>query len=253
MTSLAMIDLINCAVTIPLTAVMSVFKEQVRYEIVCKSYHFLASSAVLSAFIVAALAFERYHCICHPHKQLLTNSRVWMIIFSLTVFFCIFGVIIVFLKRVDVDGCCIHDYDVFGVIGLKVFYKVFLSFYPACLLIILVFYIKIFRFISSARFRRLQQRLQGSHRDKMENRILRGNVLCANAKTAVMLFIVAVVFVVAFLPAWLILQHVLIIPDPYKNVVYHFYFFYNVANPFIYAFMSPFFIKQLRKMCLSFN
>ncbi|CAG5122749.1 unnamed protein product [Candidula unifasciata] len=56
--------------------------------------------------------------------------------------------------------------------------------------------------------------------------------LMANIKTAFMLFIVTLVFIIAYLPL----------------IGFYVYFVYNVANPFIYAFMNQTFREDLKKM-----
>ena len=67
--------------------------------------------------------------------------------------------------------------------------------------------------------------MQQSARDRKRNRV-------ANVKTAAMLFVVTVVFVVTFLPAFLMTVHLL----PYNVVIFYMYFANNVANPIIYSF-----------------
>lgn len=69
-------------------------------------------------------------------------------------------------------------------------------------------------------------------------------LLMANIRTAAMLFVVTVVFIVVFLPAWLTAMGFL----PTNKIVFYSYFLYNVVNPFIYAFMNPMFKKELQKM-----
>jgi hypothetical protein len=56
----------------------------------------------------------------------------------------------------------------------------------------------------------------------------------ANLKTAAMLFVVTVIFVVTFLPAFL-MNDLLV---PYRLFIFYLYFVNNVANPFIYSFMN---------------
>ncbi|XP_029643655.1 uncharacterized protein LOC115218041 [Octopus sinensis] len=76
----------------------------------------------------------------------------------------------------------------------------------------------------------------------------RERLLMANVRTAAMLFVVTVVFIVVFLPAWLTAMQLL----PANKIIFNSYFLYNVVNPFIYAFMNPMFKKELQKM-LSFR
>ena len=49
-----------------------------------------------------------------------------------------------------------------------------------------------------------------------------------------MLFVVTVVFVITYLPAFLMALKLI----PYNVIVFYFYFANNVANPFIYSFMN---------------
>ena len=66
----------------------------------------------------------------------------------------------------------------------------------------------------------------------------------ANLKTAAMLFVVTVVFIVTFLPAFL--MALLLIPN--NDIIFYMYFANNVANPVIYAFMNKNFRDDLRKL-----
>ena len=64
----------------------------------------------------------------------------------------------------------------------------------------------------------------------------------ANVKTAVTLFVVSVIFIIAFLPAWLMAVKALRM----NIVIFNLYFIYNVVNPFIYAFLNQNFKAELR-------
>ena len=66
----------------------------------------------------------------------------------------------------------------------------------------------------------------------------------ANIKTALMLFVVTLVFIFSFLPSWLIALKIIEAPV----MVFYMYFFYNVVNPIIYAFMNQNFRTELKKM-----
>ncbi|KAH3827584.1 uncharacterized protein LOC127831540 [Dreissena polymorpha] len=69
----------------------------------------------------------------------------------------------------------------------------------------------------------------------------------ANIKTAIMLFIVTIVFIIAFLPGWLMAHEWL----AFDTIVFYMYFVYNVANPVIYAFMNQMFRDNLCKIISS--
>ena len=66
----------------------------------------------------------------------------------------------------------------------------------------------------------------------------------ANLKTAAMLFVVTVVFIVTFMPAFLMALALI----PQNLIVFYLYFANNVANPVIYAFMNKNFRDDLRKL-----
>ena len=66
----------------------------------------------------------------------------------------------------------------------------------------------------------------------------------ANLRTAVMLFVVTVVFILAFLPAQLMALELI----PYNMTIFYLYFTYNVANPVIYSFMNQNFRDNLKRL-----
>lgn len=66
----------------------------------------------------------------------------------------------------------------------------------------------------------------------------------ANIKTALMLSIVAFMYIIAFTPAWMMALGVL----QMNVIVYYLYFAYNVANPVIYAFLNNNFRTHLQAM-----
>ena len=66
----------------------------------------------------------------------------------------------------------------------------------------------------------------------------------ANLKTAAMLFVVTVVFIITFLPSFLMALNFI----TYNVIVFYLYFANNVANPVIYSFMNKNFRDDLRKL-----
>jgi len=80
----------------------------------------------------------------------------------------------------------------------------------------------------------VQQCSEAKTTQKRSPRLKSESTLVANLRTAVMLFVVTVVFVITFLPAFLMALKLI----PYNIVVFYFYFANNVANPFIYSFMN---------------
>ncbi|XP_025083474.1 cholecystokinin receptor type A-like isoform X1 [Pomacea canaliculata] len=78
---------------------------------------------------------------------------------------------------------------------------------------------------------------------KKRSSTIRDRNLYANIRTAMMLFVVTVVFIIAFTPSLLIANMLI----PLQLIVFYIYFTYNVANPFIYAFMNQTFREDLKK------
>ena len=66
----------------------------------------------------------------------------------------------------------------------------------------------------------------------------------ANVRTALMLFTVTLMFIVAYTPGWMMSMRIV----PHNKLVFFLYFSYNVANPFIYAFMNHVFKTFMYKM-----
>ncbi|CAG5130638.1 unnamed protein product [Candidula unifasciata] len=92
--SLAIIDLFTCMVIIPLTIFVEYSNADIKYDFLCKLYHFLLTSKIpMSAFIMVAIAFDRYFCICHPLKRIITVNRAKIIVVCLGLLACVFGII----------------------------------------------------------------------------------------------------------------------------------------------------------------
>ena len=74
--TLAGTDFISSLVTMPYTIAMEILKYQVEYDVVCKLYHFLVTTTIpFSAFVMVAIAVDRYLCIVHPFKHTMTIKR----------------------------------------------------------------------------------------------------------------------------------------------------------------------------------
>lgn len=73
-------------------------------------------------------------------------------------------------------------------------------------------------------------------------RSVRNKLRLANIKTAGILFVVTIVFILVFLPAWLMSIRVI----KANIIVYYLYFSHNIANPIIYAFFNVTFRKDIR-------
>lgn len=93
--TLAGVDFVTCCVTIPFTIVTEAVKFQLKYDIVCQIYLFLITTTVpFSAFVMVAIAVDRYLCIVYPFKHAMTIRRAEIIVGSLCVFAVVLGITI---------------------------------------------------------------------------------------------------------------------------------------------------------------
>lgn len=76
---------------------------------------------------------------------------------------------------------------------------------------------------------------------------MRDRALHANIKTAAMLFVVTVGFVISFLPSWLMGLKIV----PFQISVFYLFYINNVINPIIYAFMNRTFREDLFQLVKS--
>ena len=92
--TLAVIDFTTCLVIVPYTIFMEYVNFGVEYNLVCKVYQFFITSNVpFSCFIMAAIAVDRYFCICHPFLHAMTLLRAKVIILGLGLLATCCGVI----------------------------------------------------------------------------------------------------------------------------------------------------------------
>ena len=334
--TLAGTDLMTCVIIIPYTMTAEYLDYVLQYDLLCKAYMFLITSNVpFSAFIMGAIAVDRYLCICHPFMHLLNAKRAKCVIFILGLTAVILGIItalcykihrpepvingvhhlsddtaditdkdnihidgIVLFKagssitkhspvynstlsenarRVEnsnsnttdhqfsfTNGQCVPYSDLFSEEFVNMYQKIYSSFFVIVIVIVIVLYVMIYRFVSVRRAKRQRMRSQRSGYASAETRVsisngcaitdvcdpprkaetqtIREKGLVANVRTAGMLFVVTAVFIIVFLPAWLMAHEVI----PFSAVIFYCYFFYNVANPIVYAFMNKSFRRNLK-------
>ncbi|XP_067659288.1 orexin receptor type 2-like [Haliotis asinina] len=91
--ALAATDFVVCLVVVPYTIIAESVEYEFVYDIPCKLYMFCITSNVpLSAFIMTAIAFDRYCCICHPFLHVLTVQRAKFACVALTILSALLGV-----------------------------------------------------------------------------------------------------------------------------------------------------------------
>ena len=92
--TLAGTDFISSLVTMPYTIAMELLRYRLEYDIVCKLYHFLVTTTIpFSAFVMVAIAADRYLCIVHPFKHTMTIKRAKIIVTLLAVLAGILGLL----------------------------------------------------------------------------------------------------------------------------------------------------------------
>lgn len=169
---------------------------------------------------------------------------------------------------------CLPNEIVFSTFFRKTYQKIYASMFLVSFIIVFLLYIAIYRSVLTRRSKRLRARqktnlrllrdvsvtdtqvtaenahngfevmeLQNDRKKVLEtDTSLREKYLLANIRTALMLFVVTLVFILTFLPSWLMAHTVV----SFNAVVFYLYFAYNVSNPIIYAFMNPTFRRELR-------
>ncbi|XP_069121829.1 cholecystokinin receptor type A-like [Argopecten irradians] len=178
----------------------------------------------------------------------------------------------------DLTGVCGPFSTIFGEYFIYVYQKIYAGFYLLSFLIVFVLYGLIYRAIHLRRALKAKRKRSslfpaaaeismaetqmtalngnnvGNNADSSDKSVkkkhpgqIKDKNFYANIRTAAMLFIVTVVFLLAFLPAWL-MAHGWI---PYSPIIFYMYFLYNVANPVIYAFMNMSFRADLRSLLCS--
>lgn len=91
--ALASVDLITCLIVIPFTVFMEYVNFHVSSDACCKLYMFLITCNIpFSAFIMVAIAVDRYLCICHPFLRLMTVGRAKVLTACLALYAAILGI-----------------------------------------------------------------------------------------------------------------------------------------------------------------
>lgn len=93
--TLALTDFFTCLVNVPFTLVMEFLNYNIGNDVSCKLYHFLITSSVpFSAFLMAAIAVDRYLCICHPFKHIMNKRRAKIVMAVLGIIAAAAGIIV---------------------------------------------------------------------------------------------------------------------------------------------------------------
>jgi cholecystokinin A receptor/hypocretin (orexin) receptor 2 len=92
--SLAGADLFTCLIIMPFTEAVIYLDYYLQYDVPCKIYmFFITCNITFAAFIMVAIATDRYFCICHPFLHVLNIRRAKIIVFCLLVAASCLGIV----------------------------------------------------------------------------------------------------------------------------------------------------------------
>lgn len=92
--SLAGTDLFTCLLIMPYTEAVVYLEYNLQYDAACKIYMFFITCNIpFAAFIMVAIATDRYFCICHPFLHVLNIKRAKIIVLCLLAAASSFGVV----------------------------------------------------------------------------------------------------------------------------------------------------------------
>ena len=98
---LAGTDLFTCLIIVPYTEVVIYLKYKLQYDLLCQAYMFLITCNVpFSAFIMVAIAVDRFFCICYPSLHALNLYRARTIAMCLLALASICGLITALLHGI---------------------------------------------------------------------------------------------------------------------------------------------------------
>ncbi|VDD79479.1 unnamed protein product [Mesocestoides corti] len=238
-------------------------------------YIMFVTNTTFSSLLISAVALDRYLFICHSLKQILTLLRAKILVSTLAIFSLCVGIAagcVVGVKSIQANNSgisnpqnyiCEENEYVRGISELQKTVSQIIKYinhacYLACILIVLILYSCVFRAIVSSRSRRdklaVQQRQQQNGSDSSEQRkpenarpsrqlmvsfstkiIQKAQFTLQNLRSALMLFIIALVYILTFVPA-------LVIANGWAHqnlVLFYLYYVNSAANPCIYAIFTP--------------
>ncbi|KAL4221851.1 Neuropeptide FF receptor 2 [Mactra antiquata] len=92
--TLAVTDFITSLVTMPYTVVMELMEYNINYDFPCKLYQFMKTTTIpFSAFVMVAIALDRYLCIVYPFKHIMTVRKAKITVFVLSMYAFVIGIL----------------------------------------------------------------------------------------------------------------------------------------------------------------
>ncbi|CAH8514796.1 unnamed protein product [Heterobilharzia americana] len=99
---LAISDFLACVTLIPGTMLIEYLEWNIDSSFLCKFYYFINNTFIpFSSLLIICIAFDRYFCLCHPFKNILTRQRAKLVILILIFICLILGFSSTFTVRVE--------------------------------------------------------------------------------------------------------------------------------------------------------
>lgn len=109
--TLAFTDFLTCSIVVPLAIYMIHMRFETNSEFLCKVYFFLITSNVpFSAFIMVAIAVERYLSVCHPFLHLMKPKNTTFTILTMLLFASSLGVMTSLMHKPKPSPCSNASY-----------------------------------------------------------------------------------------------------------------------------------------------
>ncbi|KAG5451958.1 Orexin receptor type 2 [Clonorchis sinensis] len=116
---LAVSDSLCCLTLIPITIIVEYIDWKMRSNFLCKAYYCLNTTFILfSSLLISCIAFDRYFCLCHPFRRILTIERSKKLVAAVVSVSMAMGVSSTFTVHVvlrhNVTGNYTEEVDVWG-------------------------------------------------------------------------------------------------------------------------------------------
>ena len=270
---LAVSDLLVCVIIIPSTITMEINQFRISIDILCKLFYVLfVTNTTFSSLLISAVALDRYLFICHSLKHILTLIRAKILVSTLALFSlgvgiaagCVVGVKAIHPNSTEGDSqtnyICEENEYVRGISETQRTVSQIIKYfnhacYLACILVVLILYSCVFWAIVTSRSRSNKMKVpaqasrqNGDHPGESNRPFSRQRMASLPAKlrqkaqftlqnirSSLMLFIVALVYILTFVPA-------LVIANGWAQqnlVLLYLYYVNSAANPCIYAIFTP--------------
>ncbi|KAH8861970.1 Orexin receptor type 2 [Schistosoma japonicum] len=165
---LASSDLLACVTLIPGTMIIEYLEWNIDSTFLCKFYYFINNTFIpFSSLLISCIAFDRYFCLCHPFKNILTRQKAKYVILILIFICSILGFSSTFTVHYIINSYyknakfeCTEIMKLNHTMIERVLYQIVqksqTSSYILCILCVVTLYILIYRSVSKVFKKRLE-------------------------------------------------------------------------------------------------